>query len=289
MYYGPGKLKDVKIAVLTAELKEVREQAKEMLDLPYITDAAKDVLNAALKATSAVNTAKEENVIEAIKTLKDAMVEAERLSKANKLINFEDGIIADNSLDGWSCTTGNTFHINTWSVEGNPGNDPSGMVTPFIENWVGAPGPLGEGQIVYTLENVPADTYSVTALIRVYSESGAEPAGATLFVNDVTADIAQFGNKFEYNGMKGVFNDYGLSAAVGADGLLKFGVNVTAPTFNWVALKNVKISKGVPTGIQNVNNEAIARQNTIFNLNGQKVERAQKGLYIVNGKKMVIK
>ena len=286
-YYGPGKLKDVKIAVLTAELKEMRDKVKELLEEPYIIDAAKDVLNAALKATSAVNTAKEENVMEAIKTLKEAIAEAERLSKANKLINFEDGIIADNSLDGWSCTTGNSFEINTWSVEGNEGNDPSGMVTPFIQSWVGAPGPLGEGQLVYTLENVPADTYSVTALIRVYSESGAEPAGATYFVNDAKADIAQFGSKFEYNNMKGVFGNYGLTTTVGEEGVLKFGVDVAAPTFNWVAIKNVKISKGVPTGIQNVNTEAAARQNVIYNLNGQKVNRAQKGLYIINGKKVV--
>ena len=42
-----------------------------------------------------------------------------------------------------------------------------------------------------------------------------------------------------------------------------------------------------PTGIQTVNTEKNAEG--IFNLNGQKVMKAQKGLYIKNGKKVVIK
>ena len=41
------------------------------------------------------------------------------------------------------------------------------------------------------------------------------------------------------------------------------------------------------TGIQTVNTEKNAEG--IFNLNGQKVMKTQKGLYIMNGKKVVIK
>ena len=39
------------------------------------------------------------------------------------------------------------------------------------------------------------------------------------------------------------------------------------------------------TGITNV--KANADSNAIFNLNGQKVNKAQKGLYIINGKKVI--
>jgi len=287
-YYGDdANVKDVKNAVIVAQLQQLRDKVKEMIELPYMTDEAKTILNNALKATSAVNTAKEAAVKEAIETLKNAIAEAEALTKAAKLL-YEGGMIPDNSLDGWTCTNTNTFHINTWSVEGNAGNDPSGMVTPFIENWVGAPGPLGEGQITYTLNNVPADTYSVTALIRVYSESGSEPTGATFFVGDTKADIAENGYSFTYNNMKGVYGTMGLSTTVGSDGVLKFGVDIAAPTFNWVAIKNVKIQAGIPEAIKNVDTKQ-TEENTIYNLNGQKVKSAQKGLYIVNGKKVVIK
>ena len=288
-YYGTEtSAKEIKLAVLAEKMQNLRNKAKEMLELPYMTDAAKEILNAALDATKMVNTAKEANVKEAIKTLEEAIAEAEKLTKAAKIL-YEGGNIPDNSLDGWACTTGNSFEINTWSVEGNEGNDPSGMVVPFIQSWVGKPGPLGAGQLFYTLENVPADTYSVTALVRIYSESGEAPAGADFFVNDAKANIADYGYHFDYNGMKGVYGNFGLSTKVGDDGILKFGVDVTAPTFNWVAIKNVKIQQGVPTGIQTIDTQNDNRQNVIYNLNGQKVKNAQKGLYIMNGKKVVIK
>ena len=41
------------------------------------------------------------------------------------------------------------------------------------------------------------------------------------------------------------------------------------------------------TGIQTVNSEKITMNGAIYNLNGQRVEKATKGLYIVNGKKTV--
>ena len=43
----------------------------------------------------------------------------------------------------------------------------------------------------------------------------------------------------------------------------------------------------VATGIQNV--KTAADNKTIYNLNGQKVNKAQKGLFIINGKKTVVK
>ena len=44
----------------------------------------------------------------------------------------------------------------------------------------------------------------------------------------------------------------------------------------------------VPTGINNLKQTNVL-EGTIYNLNGQKVEKTKKGLYIINGKKVVIK
>jgi hypothetical protein len=41
------------------------------------------------------------------------------------------------------------------------------------------------------------------------------------------------------------------------------------------------------TGIINIARDA--QKNVIYNLNGQKVNKTQKGLYIINGKKVVLK
>ena len=54
------------------------------------------------------------------------------------------------------------------------------------------------------------------------------------------------------------------------------------------AVEEYKEAQEVPTGINGFTAE---KQNdaTIYNLNGQRVEKAQKGLYIINGKKVMVK
>ncbi len=148
------------------------------------------------------------------------------------------GALPDNSLEGWTCTNGNTFHINTWSTEGN--SDGTNMVTPFIENWVGKESLLGNGKITYKLPGVEAGYYKVSALIRVYSEANNDITGASFYANEVKTDLAT-GKPFTYNNMKGIYDAYTAVVNVGEEGVLEFGVEIENPTFNWVAIKNVKV------------------------------------------------
>ena len=60
-----------------------------------------------------------------------------------------------------------------------------------------------------------------------------------------------------------------------------------ASTDRGIDLVYVQKTGDVVTGINTVN--AKAENDEVYNLQGQKVEKAQKGLYIVNGKKMVVK
>ena len=55
-----------------------------------------------------------------------------------------------------------------------------------------------------------------------------------------------------------------------------------------IEVEEYKEAQEVPTGISGFTAE---KQNsaTIYNLNGQRVEKAQKGLYIINGKKVMVK
>ena len=148
------------------------------------------------------------------------------------------GVLPDNSLEGWTCTNGNTFHINTWSGEGN--SDGTNMVTPFIENWVGKESLLGNGKISYTLPGVDPGYYKVSSLIRVYSEANNDIEGASFFANEVKTDFAT-GKPFTYNNMKGIYDVYTAVVNVGEEGVLEFGVEIENATFNWVSFKNVKI------------------------------------------------
>ena len=240
-YYGAdADINAVKFAALIAKVDELIAEANELKADEYAPEATKTALDEAIAAGEAEK-ATEEEYNTAIETLQAAIDAAKVAIKDNEVV--VTGIVPDDALDHWTCTNTNTFHINTWSVEGNPGNDPSGMVTPFIENWVGKPGPLGEGDITYTVPGtLKAGIYEVSALVRVYSESGADVAGAKFFANEENVDLTEVGEKFEYNNMKGLYTTVNLKAIVGEDGALKLGVNIAEPTFNWVAIKNVKFS-----------------------------------------------
>lgn len=54
------------------------------------------------------------------------------------------------------------------------------------------------------------------------------------------------------------------------------------------AVKALNFNFGTATGIETINGETV-ENGTIFNLAGQRVQKAQKGLYIVNGKKVLVK
>lgn len=182
------------------------------------------------------------------------------------------GTVRTDVLNGWSCTNSQTFHINTWSVEGNPGNDPSGMTTPFIENWVASGTYLGEGTFSYTLEGIePGEVYYAQGLIRSYNEKNATaPNGPDFFVNGTTAKLSEVGTTFTYDGKSGIYATLGAAAEVGADGKITIGARIANDAnYNWVAFKNVSIKPmddalaaavekvtdlegTVPTGIYNV-------------------------------------
>ena len=154
------------------------------------------------------------------------------------------GTIPDNSLDGWVCENTNTFHINTWSLEGNSGNDPSGMVTPFIENWVAKGSYLGAGKVYYKLEGLePGEVYYAQALVRSYNEASSDaPNGPDFFINDVVTSLSTAGTTFTYNNMSGIYATLGGAATIGNDGTLTLGIEIASErNYNWVAFKNVSI------------------------------------------------
>jgi len=190
----------------------------------------------------------DENSQEALEAAKSALEIA--TANANKSINsyavIAAGTIPDNSLDGWVCENSNTFHINTWSVEGNPGNDPSNMVTPFIENWVAKGSYLGAGKVYYRLEGLePGEVYYASALVRSYNEKNSDaPNGPNFYINNIVTDLATDGKTFTYNGMSGIYATLGGTATIGEDGILELGVVINEDrNYNWVAFKNVRMQE----------------------------------------------
>lgn len=163
--------------------------------------------------------------------------------------------------NGWTSTKkdGN-FHINTWSTEGNPGNDGTNMTTPFIEYWKSKGNNLDDQKFYRDASKdpfqitVPVGAYKISANIRIYNESGAEYVkGVYLFANSNRTSLVQegidgpenvisgavYGN---YNSMLSYWKDgFETYAIVPTEGDLTFGVQTEGANFNWVASKGWKV------------------------------------------------
>ena len=172
------------------------------------------------------------------------------------------------------------YYINTWSVEGD--QDGTGFHVPFFEYWTGDSNSLGERTLTATMTELPNDEYQVSAWVRVRLKNDASnPYGITMQVNDgeevnvcTGEEVGQF-----------FLQEFTASGNV-IDGVLKFKFNVAADNnISWLSFKNVKYVSKTTVGINEVkNNNADA---AIYNLGGQKVKYAQKGIYIIGGKKVV--
>ncbi|MDE7378747.1 MAG: hypothetical protein K2N13_07280, partial [Paraprevotella sp.] len=227
-YKGAG------LAFYIDQLTQLRETAANLKNSENaMSSVCRSALEEALSATESVEE-KVEALNEAILLLSKA-INAANTSIANYMI-FSNGTIATDALDNWSCTTGNTFHINTWSNEGE--TDGSNMITPFLENWVGSGSLLNNGTIAYTLEKMePGCIYTVTALVRVLNEGGAATTGLSMFANGTKNEITE-GEACD----KGFYGVYSITGTVDENGVLQFGFEVQDATFNWLAIKDVTIA-----------------------------------------------
>ena len=179
------------------------------------------------------------------------------------------------------------YYINTWSVEGE--TDGSEFKVPFFEYWTGDGESLGARTLTATMLEQQNGAYNVSVLVRVRMKNGAEaPAtGITLQVNDGEAVDVTTGNQI------GTSQFYmGEFTAKGAveNGELNIKFNIlNTNNISWLSFKNVKfaLSTDPADGIQSIDNNLLPK--SIYNLNGQKVEKTTKGLYIINGKKVIKK
>ena len=232
------------------------------LDLPTYASALSDAITAAKavdqsakmstivlanlqSAISTYETASYDNADD-YETAIDAVNKATNAAKAsiNSYKVIAAGVVPDNSLEGWVCENSNTFHINTWSGEGN--SDGSNMKTPFIENWVARGSYLGAGKVYYKLEGLePGEVYYAQALVRSYNEASSDaPNGPNFFINDQVVDMTSEGTTFTYNNMSGIYATLGGAAIVGSDGTLTLGVEIASNrNYNWVAFKSVTIQE----------------------------------------------
>ncbi len=152
--------------------------------------------------------------------------------------------------EGWTINNGigiDKFHYNGWSKE----QDESNMRTPFIEYWVGAHNSLQNCTISKTITGLAPGNYNVHIDARLFNEeSTTPPSGVTFFANDKESTIPNSGTYTVYNNgnvssqSAELYGDtYVTDCVVGRDGKLTVGFKLENVVGNWLAFKNLRVTK----------------------------------------------
>ncbi len=218
-----------------------------------VNEALRESLNSVIAANNPVAEQTADAYVAATDALNNAAATVENSIASYAVI--ANGKVSTDAIDGWAINTPNgALECNTWSTEA----DGSGISTPFVQDWIAAGTPLGEGKLYYTFTGLtPGESYSVTALVRAYNESnnsGTVVSGATFYVGNGQKNLDDFGAPCTGNfATKGVFGTLTCAGTVDENGVLEFGikVNATSPV-NWISIDDITIKESsgiVPTAI----------------------------------------
>ena len=175
------------------------------------------------------------------------------------------------------------YYINTWSVEGD--KDGTNFHVPFIEYWTGDDSSLGEKTMTAAIDGVPAGKYTVEAWVRVrMKNSGSAPTYGISMQANGSNPVDVCDGEESTDGTSTFFNKvYQIPVTIGADGALTVSFDIASDNnVSWLAIKNVRYFDPNATGIKTVGTQKAAGQ--IFNLQGQRVNKATKGVFIQDGK-----
>ena len=268
---------DLKEAVASAEgsvkAKDVLPKMKELVDMNNIATAE----------------ALEEYYGQWVTKYQEGTItkaEASALQDPTVITGWHASITCDNYLlSAWDAEPDfqSPYYINTWSVEGD--NDGTNFHVPFIEYWTGDDNSLGEKTMTAAIDGVPAGKYTVEAWVRVrMKNSGSAPTYGISMQANGSNPVNVCDGEESTDGSSTFFNKvYQIPVTIGADGALTVSFDIESDNnVSWLAIKNVRYFDPNATAIKTVN---VANGNgEIFNLQGQKVNKASKGLYIQDGK-----
>lgn len=167
----------------------------------------------------------------------------------------------------------------------------------FVETWIpAANGVLKDGAISQQLMAALPEGYYILRCDAHAVNQGGYPEGGIQGVNLMVTDGTQTWAEpiVVPEGTTAAFPQH-FAVAFQSDGksLLTVGISVKETNANWLAADNFKLEYvgQTLTGVEGVaaDIEPVAKTATIYNLAGQRVQKAVRGLYIINGKKVLVK
>ena len=135
-----------------------------------------------------------------------------------------------------------------------------------------------QGSIKTSADGPPAGSYKLS--VNCASDNGA--TGVLLIAGDQSKEIVGTNN----------VETATVEFTVAAEAPVKLGVKLQGTTATWVNFDNFVLLKETSTGIQTINREPLTvNQHAWYTLDGRKLNGApnQRGIYIHNGKKMVVR
>ncbi len=160
--------------------------------------------------------------------------------------------------------------------------------------WVNSDITLNSGSIISQSAEVESGIYYVSAMIH------SNTSGLSLYINNESTTIDPSNTSNWEDAVVVSAGPVTVTAADGStSGTLEIGIKATSSisnNYNWdVYVDNFEVKKAIesvdedPTGITSIQ-PTLTTSNTIYNIQGMRVsDTSKKGLYIINGKKVVVK
>ena len=196
-----------------------------------------------------------------------------------------EGIVNADFTEGTTGWTGsmNTGNHNKWV----------NINDHFVETWTPAPGTLADFEFSQTIVGLPAGTYTFAAYVNACqqgNDDSYEVSGVSLFANDesVAVHTINIDRNATNNAIGGEF--VAVTVTIGDGETLTVGMKVASTDANWVVMDNAKLYNFNPPIHPGIDNIEAIENNAIYTITGKRVQGIlEKGLYIVNGKKVLVK
>jgi hypothetical protein len=205
------------------------------------------------------------------------------------LVWHQANVVDDLLLSVWGTVDyAGVPYINTWSTEGI--TDGSNFLVPFFEYWTTDAATLAARELTATLTGLTPNTiYSVVATSRVRLSNGKTdaPYGITFQVGKGTAVNVCDGDAYDQLYVKDTYAE----GSTDENGTLVVKYIIAEDNnISWLSYKDLLYTDtGIPTSVENVEAATEGKSISIFNLSGQKLNTPQKGINIVDGKKVYVK
>ena len=175
-----------------------------------------------------------------------------------------------------------------WQVIPETDENPFNLAKGTFNKWqVEGGGNIGYGyqggSVLYCIEVTEADNYDMILEMANPAEGGSVRATVTQGDNEIYNEVKDVPNTGGWDEHQNVVFNMTLPKAKVR--VLLYGETAAG---NWVGnIYSIKFQKGDPSGISNIAADQV--QEGVYTLQGVRVSTPTKGLYIVNGKKVLVK